>query len=129
MEVVRSTKNVVENSSVEFSNGEIFGESILDFKYEYIDTDITLDYLRNEGFSEEVLYVLDAVTRRNEETYNEFIDRIINNKMACYVKLADLRDNMDLSRIENPTQKDYERIEKYGEAVDKILGVLDTDGD
>jgi len=36
------------------------------------DTEITLDYLRNEGFSEEVLSVLDAVTRRNEETYDEF---------------------------------------------------------
>lgn len=93
------------------------------------DTDITLEYLRNEGFSEEVLSVLDALTKRNGETYDEFIDRIISNKIACHVKLADLCDNMDLSRIKNPTEKDYERIEKYRKAADRILKTLEEEGD
>jgi (p)ppGpp synthase/HD superfamily hydrolase len=93
------------------------------------DTEITLDYLKNEGFTVDVLSVLDAVTRRNDETYEEFINRIIKNKMACYVKLADLRDNMDLSRIDNPTKKDYERIEKYREAERRIVEVLKAEGD
>lgn len=88
------------------------------------DTDITLDYLKNEGFSEEVVTILDALTRRSNESYDEFINRILNNKLACYVKLADLSDNMDLSRIEKPTQKDYERIEKYRKARHRILDVL-----
>lgn len=89
------------------------------------DTYITLDYLRNEGFTEEVLAVLDALTRRSGESYNEFISRIINNKTACRVKLADLKDNMDLSRIKNPLQKDYERNEKYSKAADRILKALE----
>lgn len=93
------------------------------------DTDITLDYLRNQGFSEEVLAALDALTRRSNESYDEFISRIINNKIACYVKLADLCDNMDLSRIESPSKKDYERIEKYRRAKDRILDALDEIGD
>lgn len=93
------------------------------------DTDITLDYLRNEGFSEEILSALDALTRRRNESYNEFISRIINNKIACYVKLADLCDNMDLSRIKNPTEKDYQRIEKYRKATDRILYALEDEGD
>jgi Guanosine polyphosphate pyrophosphohydrolases/synthetases len=93
------------------------------------DTDITLDYLRNQGFSEEVLAALEALTRRSDETYDEFISRIINNRIACYVKLADLCDNMDLSRIENPSEKDYIRIQKYRKAADRILGALDEIGD
>jgi len=51
------------------------------------------------------------------------------NRMACYVKLADLKDNMDLSRIENPTQKDYERIDKYREAVVRLTEVIKAYGD
>jgi hypothetical protein len=93
------------------------------------DTDITLDYLRKQGFSEEVLSTLDAITRRSYESYDEFISRILNNKIACYVKLADLCDNMDLSRIENPSQDDYQRIEKYRKAADRILDALEETGD
>lgn len=93
------------------------------------DTEITLDYLRTEGFSEEVLYALDSLTRRSNETYDEFISRIINNNIASHVKLADLSDNMDLSRIKNPTQKDYERIEKYSKASDIILEALENFGE
>ena len=89
------------------------------------DTDVTLDYLRERGFSKEVLSALDALTRRKDETYEEFIDRIIENKIACNVKLADLNDNMDLSRIKNPTEKDYERLEKYKKAKYKILNYLE----
>lgn len=89
------------------------------------DTDVTLDYLRDEGFSEEVLSSLDALTKRNDEDYNEFIDRVIRNNIACHVKLADLCDNMDLSRIKNPTKKDYQRIEKYRKAANKILNALE----
>lgn len=88
------------------------------------DTNVTLDDLKNEGFSEEVLLALDALTKRKSESYDEFIDRIINNRVACFVKLGDLNDNMNLSRIQNPSYKDFERIEKYKKAVDKINNIL-----
>lgn len=93
------------------------------------DTDITLDYLRNKGFSEEILSALDALTRRRNESYDEFIGRIINNRIASHVKLADLCDNMDLTRIKNPTEEDYQRIEKYRKAARRILDSLEEDGD
>ncbi|OOM80934.1 HD domain-containing protein [Clostridium sp. BL-8] len=84
------------------------------------DTDITLEYLKKAGFSNEVLVALDALSRRKDESYDEFIDRIIKNKIACHVKLADLKHNMDLSRIKQPSKKDYDRIKKYEKAV-KVL--------
>ncbi len=88
------------------------------------DSDITLDDIREEGFSEEVVEVLDCLTKRAGESYNNFIGRILGNETACRVKLADLCDNMDITRIKNPTDMDTERIEKYQEAADRILDAL-----
>lgn len=82
---------------------------------------IDIEYLRKEGFTEEVLIALDALTKRDNESYHDFISRVIEDKIAYNVKLADSNDNMDLSRISNPTQKDYERIEKYRKATERII--------
>lgn len=84
------------------------------------DSDTTLDYLWKEGFSKEVLEVLDCLTKRAGESYDDFISRVLANKTACHVKLADLHDNMDLSRIKNITEKDKARVEKYRKAADSI---------
>ena len=77
----------------------------------------SLDRLREEGFSESVTEAIDAVTRRPDEPYEAFVLRAATNPIGRRVKLADLRDNSDLSRIPNPTPKDYERIEKYRRAI------------
>lgn len=88
------------------------------------DSEITLDDIREEGFSEEIIEVLDCLTKRAGERYNDFIGRILRNETACRVKLADLCDNMDITRIKNPTDNDTERIKKYQEAADRISDAL-----
>ena len=88
------------------------------------DTDITLDDLRAEGFSEEVIAALDCLTKRANENYEDFISRVLTNPIACKVKNGDLADNMDLTRIPNPSDKDRERIEKYREASYRIMDAL-----
>jgi (p)ppGpp synthase/HD superfamily hydrolase len=82
------------------------------------DTSITLHYLENNGFLGEtkILEALDRITRKSNESYNDFILRVKENPIALRVKLADLRDNMNISRINNPTEKDFARIEKYKKA-------------
>ena len=84
------------------------------------DTHITIAYLRTAGFSETVLSALDCVTNRDNEDYESFIERIAQNPLATKVKLADLEDNMDLSRIPEPSKKDYKRIEKYKRAKTRL---------
>jgi len=84
------------------------------------DTHITIAYLRTAGFSEKVLSALDCVTNRDNEDYESFIERIAQNPLATKVKLADLEDNMDLSRIPEPSKKDYKRIEKYKRAKTRL---------
>ena len=80
----------------------------------------TFERLRGEGFSEEILTALDSVTKREGETNEEFALRAAVNPIGRRVKLADLRDNSDLSRITNPTVKDHQRIAKYARAIELI---------
>ncbi|WP_326514054.1 GTP pyrophosphokinase [Clostridium intestinale] len=82
------------------------------------DTSITLRHLEDNGFHGEIeiLDALVSITRKSNESYKDFILRVKLNPIALRVKLADLRDNMDISRINNPTEKDFARIEKYKKA-------------
>jgi (p)ppGpp synthase/HD superfamily hydrolase len=80
----------------------------------------TFDRLRAEGFSERVLTALDSVTKRDGEAYEDFVRRAAANPIGRAVKLADLQDNCDLSRISKPSERDFQRIEKYRKAIDLI---------
>lgn len=80
------------------------------------DSDWTLEQLRGEGFSEKVLQAVDCLTRRDSESYDEFIARVRANAIARQVKIADLEDNMNVKRIGEMTTKDMARIEKYHRA-------------
>jgi (p)ppGpp synthase/HD superfamily hydrolase len=72
--------------------------------------------LRAEGFSEDVLAGIESVTKRDGEDYQAFVLRARQNILGREVKLADIADNMDLSRIPDPSPKDLARIEKYRQA-------------
>lgn len=77
--------------------------------------------LRAAGFSEEVLTAVDAVTRRTDESYEQFIGRIAKNSLATRVKCADLEENMNLSRLnKQPTEKDRQRVAKYQAAYRRL---------
>jgi (p)ppGpp synthase/HD superfamily hydrolase len=80
------------------------------------DTDWTLAQLRAEGFGEEVLQAVECLTRRAEESYDEFIARVQSNALAREVKLADLADNMNIRRIAALTPNDLARLERYHRA-------------
>ena len=84
------------------------------------DTFVTLDSLRDEGFPEFIVSSVDNLTRKEGESYKNFILRCKSNPISQEVKLADLKDNMDLSRIPNPTLYDFRRLEKYKKA-EKLL--------
>ena len=93
------------------------------------DSDITLDDLKRQGFSENVLAAVDAMTHREGETYMDFIKRLSVNEIARHVKIQDIRNNMDLSRIPSPTDADFARIEKYKKAYAILTeGLVRSDG-
>lgn len=84
------------------------------------DTEISLDDLRSEGFSEEVVSAVECLTKQDGENYDSYIERISFNPLAVKIKLADLEDNSDLTRLPEVTDKDLERIEKYDKALEKL---------
>ena len=84
------------------------------------DTDISLDDLRNEGFSKEVVDAVECLTKQDDENYDSYIERISFNPLAVKIKLADLEDNRDLTRLPEVTDKDLERIEKYDKALENL---------
>ncbi len=77
------------------------------------DTTITLAALVEEGFSPPVIAAIDALTKRPGESRIDAAARAAANPIARVVKLADNAENMDMSRIPNPTAKDFLRLEEY----------------
>lgn len=81
------------------------------------DTNITYDDLRKEGFSEEIIEGIKGVTKIEGEDYMDFVKRAKQNKISRQVKIADLKHNMNLTRLEYVTEKDLQRNEKYKKAL------------
>ena len=77
------------------------------------DTDWTLDGLRAEGFNENVIAGVDAMSKRNGEEFFAYIRRCSQNPIGCIVKLADMQDNSDPIR---KFQGDAERLVRYSKA-------------
>lgn len=81
------------------------------------DTPYTLSDLRERGFSPLVVAAVDRLTRREDETYEAFIERIKPDALAVEVKIADLEDNMDIRRATRPlSEDDVQRMERYRRA-------------
>ena len=86
------------------------------------DSDVTADYLREEGFTEEIVEAVLAVTRREGEDYEAYVRRAAQNELGRIVKLADLEDNMDIRRLPELTDRDVERLRKYLRAWRGLIG-------
>jgi (p)ppGpp synthase/HD superfamily hydrolase len=84
------------------------------------DGEMAIDDLRKAGYSEEILVAIDCLTRRDGEEYDQFIDRVEGNPLARKVKIADLQDNLDLGRIREPNERDFNRIKKYQKALAEL---------
>ena len=81
------------------------------------DTWITVEQLQTE-FSETVVEAVKLLTHDKSVDYMDYIRKIKDNPLAKKVKLADLRHNSDPTRMENPTEKDIKRSEKYHKAIE-----------
>lgn len=89
------------------------------------DTSVTLEQLAEEGFSPTVVAAVEALTKLPGESRMEAAARAAENRVARTVKLADNAENMDLSRIANPTEKDLARIQEYERVRALLLGTFE----
>lgn len=77
------------------------------------DTEVTTEYLLMEGFPRNIVDAILSVTRNEDESYDDFIKRSRLNPIGRQVKLHDLEDNMDITRLNELTEKDIYRLNKY----------------
>ena len=89
------------------------------------DTDTTLDDFRREGFSEDIIAALALLTHSKDTPYMDYIAAISNNPIARTVKIADLKHNMDTTRLDVIDEKAERRLEKYH----KALAILESTND
>lgn len=81
------------------------------------DTSMTFEDLINEGFSEKIISALRLLTHLDSTPYMEYIQKIKENPLAKKVKLADLRHNSDLSRLDLSVDKIPSKLELYKIAI------------
>ncbi len=80
------------------------------------DTEWTLHELKKEGFSDEVVDAVNALTRRTGESYWDLIARAKKNRIARKVKIIDLEDNMDVRRMAKISDEERDRLKRYHKA-------------
>jgi len=80
------------------------------------DTPYTLTDLEERGYPESVLQALDCLTKRKDEPYEQFIERVKTNAIARRVKIADLEDNMNPQRLLVLDMEALERVKRYHDA-------------
>lgn len=81
------------------------------------DTEITFEDLINEGFNENVINTLKLLTHVDDTPYMEYVKEIKTNPIAKKVKLADLKHNSDLTRLDLNVDKIPPKLELYKEAI------------
>ena len=89
------------------------------------DYDWTFEMLEEEGFAPAIIEALKCVTKLSEgEDYDDFISRVMTNPLAVKVKLYDIEDNLDVSRLNSLTDADVARCKKYLHARDRLKAEL-----
>lgn len=88
------------------------------------DTDITIEDLVEKGFSKRVTTALEYLTHNEEDSYDRYLTKLTVNKDALLVKLEDLRDNSDITRLKGVRDKDIVRMKKYHSAYLYLSDIL-----
>lgn len=84
------------------------------------DTEITSEELLQKGIPVSVVNAVEVLTKTKDVSYLDYLKKIKKNPIARVVKLADLRHNSDLTRINQPTASDFKRTVKYEMAIEYL---------
>ena len=84
------------------------------------DTQYTLDDIKKLGFNDTIISALSKLTHDKSVPYMDYIKNIKTNNTAAAVKRADLKHNMDLTRLDKVTDEDLKRVEKYKKSLNLL---------
>ena len=114
-QVDKAGKPYIDHPMRVMNMGKTVEEKIAGVLHDVVeDSDWTFEMLEKEGIPKDVMDALRCVTKLSEEEdYDHFIERVKTNPLAVKVKLNDLKDNMDITRLGEVTEKDLARLNKY----------------
>lgn len=87
------------------------------------DTPLTADNLKDLGFSTDVIEAIQSVTRKKDENYEDFIVRCSFNPTGRFVKIRDLEDNLNVTRLQKIDSAAADRINRYLKALRFLKGM------
>lgn len=91
------------------------------------DTSITKEDLIKKEFDTDIIEAIEAISRRNNESYFDFVKRCKENEIARIVKRYDLEDNMDIRRLTKFEDYEQKRLKKYWYSWKFIKDEIDED--
>jgi (p)ppGpp synthase/HD superfamily hydrolase len=124
-QVDKAGKPYIEPPLRVMDNVQTLEEKIVGVLHDAVeDSDLTLEDLVKLGFPENLIVAIESITKRPKEHYQSYLKRVMSNPLALRVKIADMLDNMDMSRISAPTEKDWKRYKKYQETLPLLRSAL-----
>lgn len=84
-------------------------------------SDWTLEKLRHEGFDGDILEAIDLLTRRESQSYMDYINKLKENPLSRKIKIADIEDNMNPNRIGSTPEGDSEKLSQLDEALRALI--------
>ncbi len=83
----------------------------------------TVQKLLDEGFDPHTVGLVDLLTHKKGESYDDYIMRVSVSASARAIKMTDLRHNSDVHRMKGLRDKDFERVAKYHKAYAFLKGI------
>ena len=80
------------------------------------DSDYTAEDLLNNGIPSNIVNAIQSLTKIKSESYENFIERVLDDKLASKIKKVDIEDNINVLRLNSINSKDLERVAKYHKA-------------
>ena len=85
------------------------------------DQGATIEELEALSIPKDVIDALVIMSHDKSIPYDDYITKILTNELACKIKEADLKDNMNLNRLPVIREEDLERLQKYQRSLHRIL--------
>lgn len=95
-----------------------------DFEEDFFQYPAEQCHMPSEEEWDEIATALQLLNHDTAPNREEYLSRICTNKLALKVKLNDLRSNMDIRRIPEPTEKDLERLERYKAEYERLMNAF-----
>lgn len=139
--VVAEVTELVQNLSPNWNKdnkywtNDVFTLIILAMIHDSVEDDkswiVNLDYVKSLGFSDDLVFALDCITKKENETYEKYMNRVKLSKYSHFVKLADSKSNLKESEGLGETNSTYNkgRVKKYSRNVNELSETLPLDFD